>query len=262
MSGREGMDIGRRKALLTTASISGAFVSFSNSAVASGGSKESSGKNRNAPSNENLPPAARNKRPETMPVSKGELPENWIDSEGNLSIPESELEEAFGVQVYDGRTGAELEDVETNVVNINKDQGLLDRYQDDFETQGVRFDRTLWHASASGHTMKLKGSFDLNVVAPEASVNLRLEFNDYGFDVISLGITPSDNRLFCIEPKAHPAIPLEIAICPDLYWRYGSSKFDIGGSGDACIGYDCPWATCNVCRGVSFNTTIDIDDYD
>lgn len=259
MSDKNESEVPRRKALLTTASVGSALVGFSTGAVARGqsnGNRTTTGR----PPNDDLPPAADENRSDEMPTSEGEIPEGWIDDEGNFTIPKSELDEAFDVKVYDGKTGRELDDVETDVVNVRNDHGLLDRHGDDVSTQIVKFEETLWSGTAGNVTLRLKASFEIDLSAPEVSVNLRLQANGVAFDVLSLGITPGDDRLFCIEPKAHPTIPLDIAICPDFFWQHGSSKFDIGATGEACIGIDCPWATCDVCRSISFDATVDIEE--
>lgn len=233
----------RRKAILTAAGIGASVIGVSGPTSATRQEKQEKENTTSTKSKKTI-----------------DAPEKWLNEKGELTVPESDFDQ-FGVKVFDKETGKELDSVETRLVDVSTEGTLIERYERQPTNQGIpTLYGTIFEASAGGVTMRIRGGFKLNVSALRGSVELAFEFDNYSFVLIETGITPGENGGLCYTPQIPPQLPLEINGCVDVEWPFGTKEWRIGGSGEACVGYDCPWGTCGVCRGLGLHATVDFDE--
>lgn len=238
MSDEEKLFVPRRKALLTTASIGGAAAGLSTGVLAD---------NESSTSDQSDAPRPR----------PADVPDEWLTDENEFDIPQEVLND-IEPRVYDPETGREVEDIVVRAVNP-REIGPYEERRPAKPEGGVRFSETIFEASAGGHTMKI----DLEVVASlssmEASIALIISISGFVYELVSFSITQDDERAFCFEQSVPGQIPVSTSLCPDALWEFGSTQFSFGLTGELCLGLDCPVVTCEVCRGVGVDVTVDIE---
>lgn len=187
------------------------------------------------------------------------IPPEWINENGDLSIPESDLDD-FDVIVSKTESDEVRTDVITNVKNVEYSGDLESRAEeivsgDDWSSPLYR---TLYSTDFEGYSVEINAGLRARTGTEgvEISLDFTIQIDAIAFDVYSLQLGQNEDDGFCITVSAPPQFPIEFNICADIQWA-GGTAITIGGSGDVCLIDICPIVDCGICRGLGLSGDID-----